>query len=204
MAADTYDLLTLDEALAAVQQSTLGHEDVAELERLATAVSKQIVARCGAVVSTPVTSETHSGGQTFVRLYRRPVLSVTTVYERDATVQTTIVAEVYTSPTANDYIVDLSDGVLWRRSGGADYWWVRGRNNVLVTYAAGRCAATTSVPVQFKVAAAITLRHLWGQQKGLGSSTFGAVPGDGAMTPWALPRQALEILTDQLLPPGVA
>lgn len=202
--ADTYDLLTYEEGLAAIQQSTVSFPNDAQLELLVTSVSKQIVARCGPVVNQTVTSELHSGGEAFVRLERRPVSSVTTVYERDGTVQTTITAENYAAPTGTNYVADLAAGVLWRRDGGADVRWAPGRNNIAVTYVAGRCAATTAVPQQFKAAASVALRHLWSEQKGLGSTVFGQGEGPGMPTPWALPRQVFEILSDQLLAPGIA
>ena len=200
--ADTYDLLTYAEALAAIQQDSLDVTLQGELERLITAMSAQIVARCGPVVNRTYTSELHHGGSSFVRLDFRPVSSVTTVYERDGTTQTTITAEVYSAPTSNDYILDADEGILWRRSGGSDFRWAPGRRNIAVTYVGGRAASTATVPAQFKAAAEVTLVHLWRPQKGVGSGVFGAI--DTPVAPWALPKQALDILGDKLLGPGIA
>jgi hypothetical protein len=105
--------------------------------------------------------------------------------------------------------------VFWRRTNGCDVPFWPGRQNVVLSYVAGRVANTASVPALFKRAAAVTLVHLWRQTAGawaLRENVFSNAPEDvlAPMAPWAVPRAALQLLAHELRPgagplvPGIA
>lgn len=197
MAADTLDLITYAEGLDAIQQDSLADsDDEAALERIITGVSRQVDRDWGPMVARSVTA-LHDGGHPIVFLEQYPVSSITTVYERTGTTQTTITAENYASPTANDYLLDAATGRLWRRSVGGDYCWATGRRNITVTYSAGRYASTSAVDSHVKLAAKIAVRHVWAMEKGLGSPTFGSMGQElstGWPAPFTIPRASAALL----------
>lgn len=203
--ADTFDLLTEAEAEAELDNPT-GLD--AEIASLNTAISRRLDGLCGPIVQRTVTGETHDGRR-HVYLLNRPVMSVTTVTEYAYTTATTLTVETNAVKTSDNYQFDPRTGVLYRRSGGCDVPFTPGRQNVVVTYVAGRYADTASVDALFKQAARICLKHLWVNEKSQGTQTFGSVVGYddtiGMRVPtFAIPRAAVELLADELIGEGSA
>lgn len=204
------DLLSHDEGLEAIQniQCDLTVDQDAVFRQMVTAVTVLIEQRTGPVVQRSTTDTFDGtggykgyagwGGRVTLPLKSRP-LSITTVVESGTTLAST------------DYVLDPDVGFLYRRSGEFDTTWAWGRRNIVVTYMRGRVndsgvAITTTllVPPTFKIATGITLRHLWSGQKGMSSGTFGGDMGYAGPAPWALPKQAIDILRGELLLPGIA
>lgn len=201
----TTDLLTLAEAKEALQITSVTQD--ALVASWVTAVSDRIDALCGPVVTRAVT-ERHDGGRPWVEPRLTPVAAVTSVVEVRWTTSVTLTAETDANQPADAYRLE-TDGrhraVLWRRVSGVDGVFWPGRQNVVVSYTAGRVADTASVPPLFKRAAAVVLVHLWRQTAGawaLRENVFdpGGVPVEVApqMTPWAVPRAALQLLAHEL------
>jgi hypothetical protein len=206
----TTDLLTVKEAKQALALSESDAATNAEIGQLITAVTARIDSLCGPVVARTVTSESHDGtarnGQRkhLVRLREAPVVSITAVVEYSNTTAQTLSAESNTSKTANNYLYDSSTELLRRRASGSDSSFPHGRQNVVVTYSAGRVGATGSVSSEFKEAAAIICKHLWRIDHGSGTQTFGDVPVEVFPSGFAIPARALDLLRGELRPPGVA
>ena len=93
--------------------------------------------------------ETHDGGSQAVRLWRNPVLSVTSVVEGSTAL-----------PTAGtDWTLKADEGLLYRGSSLSTATWLVGRGTVTVTYVAG----TTVVPDRILGAVEEVTRHLFSQ-----------------------------------------
>jgi hypothetical protein len=156
----TTDLLTDDEARAALK---LGPSDphVEHLANFVTAVSDTLADRVGPIVYGTITGELHDGGCSSIYLRRHPVQSVVQVVEYDEITAGTLTAETNASKPEAGYLLETSSGRLIRRSGNADYPFVRGRSNVYVTYVAGRYANTAAVGERYKAAAVLMLKNAW-------------------------------------------
>lgn len=159
------DLLSLDDAIAAVRLSRSHTTHVARLEGLVSAVSAAVDELVGPVVVRTVTGEQHPGGCTAVRLRRTPVSSVTTVKTWVRGAATTLTAESlsasggYLAEPHADY-PSLLSGVLLRRSLWSSIVWEAG--TVEVTYEAGRYDDTAAVVgTRFHTAAVLALQNLW-------------------------------------------
>lgn len=198
------DLLTIAEARAAVKKETTTAFDTL-LASLVTAVSERFVALCGPVVTQTFT-ETHDGGGERIWL-RQPALgpgvtwSVDSVSEWSGTSEQVLTEASLGTSDPNNWMVDHL-GALTRISGGSPSRFAAGTRNVVVTYSVGRAADTSSVPKRFKEAAAITVSHLFTGRQGYQAHEvdFGGV----ALAPaWAVPKQALDLIQGDLLPPGV-
>lgn len=182
MAADTLDVITADEAKAALNIQALDWDSGwdSELEAVVTAASRLLDSVYGPIVKRTITDERHAGRGDVLALRYRPVLSVTTVKEYKGGVATTLTAE--TELAAGGYRIELSSGRIYRRSSWQPYPF--GDQSAVVTYVAGRYNTTTDVDRKFRVAAKIAVVHLW-QHFGAGSGAavsggegpmFGAVP----------------------------
>lgn len=209
--ADLLDLLTLQEAYRAISDPASedavagggagGHDD--RMALWITAVSRRIDEVTGPVVIRTVTSELHDGGRHRVYLNQTPVSSVTTVVEYDNTTSTTLTAETNTTKPADAYLVEGErHGVaIRRRSSNADDTFPAGRDNVEVTYEAGRYADTASVDALFKEAASAVLRR-WQKREGgawsTGSDPFARPPDVGFFK--AVEPMVAEMLDDQVRP----
>lgn len=162
--ADTLDVLTLNEAKAAI--GTASTANVTRLAMFVTGISRRIDDICGPVVVRAVT-ERHSGGGCAVRLRQTPVSSVTTVVEWDtAGTSTSLAAEDDDTKPANGFLLvnhHKHDAVVLRRSGGGTRNYVSGIDNIVVTYQAGRYASTAAVDPVFKLHAADILAFQWQQ-----------------------------------------
>lgn len=204
------DLLTVDEAKQTLSfvDSVVTHDE--EVERFITAVSLRIDDLCGPVVYRTITDEVHDGGSESIRLYETPVASVVTLTEYLSGTGTVLTAETNLVSQSNGYLLDKVSthfAVVYRRSGGYDSTFQRGRRNVAVTYQAGRFPDTASVSAKFKLAAALTLQHMWRPSAGAWaqSPTFEDV-NDVQRSPvvgYAVPRAVTELLGSELYPQGV-
>lgn len=200
--ADTLDLITLAEAQDAIGRAgdTLSAADTTRLETFVTAVSRQFDHLCGPVVVRTLTSESHDGGTHMIVCDRIPISSVTAVAEYEYTTATALTAESNTTKAATNYQVDLDTGFIRRRSSGSDSTFPSGRQNVLVTYVAGRYATTATVDARFKEAAKIVVRHLFSGEHGTGSDLYGEplLPAG-----FAIPNRALELVAQDRRHPGL-
>lgn len=196
--AGALDLLTLTEAKRAINLATTDTTQDDELRTLVAAVSLRLDRLCGPVVRRTVTDEPYDGGTTHLFLRHAPAAAtsattITAVKEYSGTSLTTLAAEsVGTQPSAG-YSFEQRTGILTRRAGGVDGTFADGRQNVLVTYSAGRYADTASVAANFKQAAAITLAHVWRLEQG-----FAGVETELVGTGFAFPRRALEFIRDEI------
>jgi len=159
------DLLSLEDALAAVRLSASHTVHVARLQGYVSAVSAAVDELVGPVVVRTVTGEQHPGGCGYVRLRRTPISSVTTVKVWDAGISTTLTGE--TLSVAGGYLAEqdgddptLLSGTLRRRSSWTSILWEYG--TVEVTYVAGRYASTAAVAgTRFHTAAVLALQNMW-------------------------------------------
>ncbi len=159
------DLLSLEDALAAVRLSASHTVHVARLQGYVSAVSAAVDELVGPVVVRTVTGEQHPGGGETVRLRRTPVSSVTTVKTWSAGAATTLTAESLAA--SGGYLAEphpddptLRSGVLRRRSLWSSILWEAG--TVEVTYVAGRYASTAAVAgTRFHTAAVLALQNMW-------------------------------------------
>lgn len=202
--ADTYDLLSLTEAKTALGLSLLTADLDPTVASYVTAVSRVLDENCGPLVTRTVTGEQHSGrGYTSIRLAQMPAASITSCTEYQGTALVTLTVETPGTAPSEACILDNGNGLLYRRSGGSDSSWYPGRNNISVTYSAGRYATTSTVDARVKRAAEMLLRHLWSIDKGSGNLMFGEVAIPVPMG-FAIPNRVREMLSDLWLSPTVA
>lgn len=202
--ADVLDVLTLEEARAALSRSRVDAADSTLLALYITSVSRFLDDTVGPIVQRAVT-ELHDGGRPDIRPRQTPVAAVTSLTEYTYTTPTVLSAESNTSKPAVGYLLETDGrhGVrLIRRATGSDTWFPAGRRNVSLVYTAGRAATTALVDVKFKQAAQLILTHEWRAEKGAGTDTFGAL-GTGIPS-FAMPNAAKEQLHHEYLPPGIA
>lgn len=186
--ADALDLVTLEE----VETYTGGNESPTDL--FITAVSRLIDERVGPVVQRTITAEMHNGGSHHIYLKHAPVASVTSVTEYQGTTAVSLTEEDPGTSPGSGYVLDAAAGRLTRRSGKLDWRFYPGRDNVSVTYVAGRYEDTGQVDERFKMAALISIRQLWSREQGMGTVTFG-VDGQPLLgATFALPNAALAML----------
>lgn len=166
--ADTYDVITLAEARAALGFGASDTTRDTLIARVVTTASNRLDEAIGPVVKRTVTSEVHSGGSLTIELNHGPVSAVASVTEYQGTSATVVTAETAgTQPTdgfyAEQYAPDrsLMSGVLVRRVSGNDTCWYWGRGNIQVTYTAGRSESTGAVAARYKEAGVLILRNLW-------------------------------------------
>lgn len=194
--ADVLDVISLGEAKEALHLSGPTQEPV--LAVYVTALSRRLDSLCGPIVVRTVT-ERLDGGSTLLRLSYAPALTVTSVTEYNAGASQVLAAELVSTSSSYDYLLD--GAVVHRRGGYGDARFASGRGNVVVVYQAGRYATTDVVDARFKLAARMMLRNFWRNEQGGGSQTFGASqvadPSDRAVT-FAVPRAVLELLSDDL------
>lgn len=165
--ADVLDVLTVAEALRAVDKDATDTAGTLLLAQMTTAVSRGLDHSIGPVVRRIVTDELQEGDGSGLQLALSPVASVTTVTEHAGGTATVLTRETPTT-TPDGYVAEpygpepgLLSGRLVRRSGGSDSAWACGRRNVKVTYVAGRAVDTATVDARFKHAAGVWLQYLW-------------------------------------------
>lgn len=196
----TLDVLTAAEARDATK--IVGAESDERLFRLNTAVSVRLDALCGPIVARSIT-ESHDGGRRSVIPWNAPVSSWTSVTEYQGTTAQVLTAETAGTEPANGYLWDPVRALLYRRSGGYDYRFWAGRQNIVLVYSAGRAATTVLVPERFKEAAAIIVGHVWRTENGSGNQTFGSDQPSG-FSSFAVPNRAMELIAQDRRIPGIA
>lgn len=191
------DLLSDTEARAVISMGAADSSKADALTRAITAVSTRLAASCGTIIQGTITGELHDGGQSYVYLKASPVVSVTTVVEYDGTTAGTLTAETNSSKPDASYHVNKVNGKLYRRHTGGDVRFIYGRQNISVTYVAGRCADTASVSPIFKEAAAITLKNWWRMYEA-GNAVVQQYDVPQASFPtFAIPKAAKELLGNE-------
>lgn len=141
------------------------------------------------------TSELYDGGQEFIRIRNPKVVSITSVYENGALLN------------SGQYVMDYTGQRLYRIGSGTLYatnsygYWTAGMNNVSVTYVAGYA----NPPMSAKQGVLEIIRHLWTSQRGAMNVMGRQLTGDELYsTPtYSLPRRAMELL-DPVSLPGLA
>lgn len=166
--ADTLDVLTEAESLAAINTASLSATLTTKLATFVTGISRRFDEVIGPVVVRSVI-ERHSpdGCQTGLLLRDTPVSSITTVVEwsTDGT-STALTAETDASKPADGFLLNNEHKhrpVLLRRSAGTSTAWLAGDSNIVVTYVAGRAATTAAVDAEIKLQAQDILAFQWQQ-----------------------------------------
>lgn len=202
----TYDLLTLDEAKAALNIPLADTTFDDELAMYVTAVSQRLDDFAGPIVKRSVADEVHDGGGSFLFPMQTPVASIGEVVEYSSGTATTLTGE--TNSVAGTYMLEGGGthlSIIRRRSSWSDSGFPTGRGNVIVSYVAGRFDSTADVSAKFKQAAAKTLSWLWRGDQGAGTATFGAADGASLFgLGFALPNSVVEMLAYERRPPVVA
>lgn len=199
------DLLTLGEGKVALQISEGDSVNDDTLAVYISAVSELLDQEIGPVVRRTIDDERHDGGRQLIFLRHRPVFAITSVTEHQGTAAITVTAEAAGTVPGQAYLAEfyepepaLFSGELRRRSGGYDYRWWCGRQNIVVDYTPGRYANTAEVPIRIKRAAGITLVNLWRDQ-GPSVDNDGEVIIPFASFPtFAIPNAAKELLSREI------
>lgn len=152
--------------------------DDEELRSLIEGVAGPIEDYVGAVARR-TEIEVFDGGQSTVLLSHIPLISVTEVRDSGTVLD----------PSA--YTVNTASGVLTRVSGTGRYCFRPGIQSLQVIYVAGRVI----IPANVRMAALITIQHIWDTQRpaGAGAFTQGTDDFDPRYT-YSIPRRALELL----------
>lgn len=143
----------------------------------------------GPVAPRTVTEDHNVRQVEALALRKIPALSLTTV---------AAVLDGGTSYEVADLDLDGADGIVRRKDGGCLYGPLR------VTYRAGRLIVTENI----SSGAELIFQHLWRTRQGPGRSQRGGddfdvtepIPGLG----YAIPNRALQLLSPDQLPPGMA
>ena len=138
------------------------------------------------------TSELYDGNNEFIRIRNPKVISITSVYENGALLN------------SGEYVMDYTGQRLYRIGSGTLYatnsygYWSGGMNNISISYVAG----FVNPPAAVRQGTLETLRHLWQTQRGSSSVMGRQLQGDETYsTPtYSLPRRAMELLDPASLP----
>jgi hypothetical protein len=167
-----------------------------EIRRYIDAATDLAEQYCGVVLGRRTyTSELYDGGAEFIRIRNPKVVSVTSVYENGALLN------------SGQYVMDYTGQRLYRIGSGTLYatnsygYFTAGMNNVSVTYVAGYA----NPPMSAKQGVLEIIRHLWTTQRGAMNVMGRQLAGDELYsTPtYSLPRRAMELL-DPVSLPGIA
>jgi hypothetical protein len=213
MADDTLAVLTRVEAYEAINDATSANAGAADrdheiVDMWVPAISRRIDDLCGPVVVRTVTAERHDGGGQLIELRQSPALTITTVTEYWLGTPYVLSAEQDATLPTYGYLIDRvgASTFLVRRSAGLDCKFATGRQNIKVTYQAGRYATTATVDPKFKLAAASVLVGMWSKYGGAwarGGDPF----AEGGQSPQffdELTHNVKRWLADELLPPASA
>jgi hypothetical protein len=201
--ADTYDLLTLQEAKSALRIDATDTYSDTLLAASITAISRRLDRAIGPSVVRSVSGEIHDGGHPRIELRYGPVQAVGTVWEYQTTsLQVLTENTAAVNPTdgwyGERYVPDASlySGIILRTVSGFPTRFWSGVGNVVCTYTAGRSTSTGAVDVRIKEGARLALRNWWRQyeQSVAGFEEFD-VPRATFPT-YALPRACCELLHD--------
>lgn len=177
--ADPRDILTLPEAKRVLRIAPTDTSEDDELEIYITAASRGMDQHFGNTVALSVTDELHDGLNPSGKGYRdkvilrhRPVISIATVTEYRNGSPTTLVQETVTSQPGDAFLGDrydpdptLFNGIVRRRGSGYAEGYEPGRQNIAVTYTAGRVQSTSQVDPRFKRACGMVLANLWRERE---------------------------------------
>ncbi len=198
------DVITLAEAKQALNLVGTNTTQDVELGAYITAISLRLDALVGPIVKRAITNEARDGGGLTIRTRYYPVDSITSISERPGTVGYPIGPENFAVTSAYDYDANLAAGIIYRRTSGIDALWAYGRQNVLISYIAGRFVDTASVDPRYKQAAAIFLTHLWRKEQGANPGPFAQQQGPSGNVPtYGVPNVVVDLLSDQVLAPVV-
>jgi hypothetical protein len=172
-----------------------------------TAVSQRLDAAVGPVVKRDVDDELHDGGGRTIRTRLAPLYSTPaiTLQAFDGATTLTYTAEGFADVTdVYGYLLDpstetgLYSGTIRARSYGADARFPSGRQNVRVSYTAGRFENTGAVPERYKQAARVTLENWWQMiRDSVGEADNGEyLTALSAFPTFAIPNAAREQLDD--------
>lgn len=184
------DILTLADARLALRLPTADTSNDTDLSATyipaVTAIVEDIA---GPQTSHTGVTWTADGGRCAI-LLPSAVTSVTSVVESGVTLS-----------AANDYVVDLDSGIVYRGSSAAPQEFLYGRQNVVITYTTAVTATKNVV-----LAARIILAHLWQADQQGARPDFGTNDVEVVATPsgFAIPRRAYELLRSIPNMPGFA
>lgn len=198
--ADT-DVISLDEALAAINMTGSGADHGLQLELFVTAVSDLLDDLCGPIVRRDITDEVHDVGMYDPLILRyQPVASIDSVTEFTQGVPATLIPE--DNVTAGTFL--LRDGMVYRRNSFGPSTWLG--SIIYVTYTAGRYATTDEVGARFKLAGCEILAREWPQYAAAWSRGAGVFDApEGSLGYFKSVRPVVEQwLADELRPPAVA
>lgn len=183
-------MITLAEAKEQLNIDASDNSHDAEIQRLINAAVRVVEHHTGEVTDQRTITERHSACVQYrLGLFRRPVISLTSVARVDGT-QTWIAADLDPDPETGVLRVlrgPSLDGLL------------------TITYEAGY--SPTDMPANYKEAAEVIVQHQWGNQRGTAGPRIGGQDDSmnvrvGAGVGYAIPNYALELLGDP--PPVVA
>lgn len=165
------DVLSIEEARVAVGLDADDMLHDVELAAWVATISKRLDRSVGPVVVRTITDELQDGGRCHIYLNKWPVTSVSSVSEYNNTTETLLTVETNAVRPSNGYLLTRyrPDPTFYgrkvrRRTSGSDDTFCVGVQNVKVTYVAGRFATTATVDEDFKTAARIMLKNLWGSE----------------------------------------
>lgn len=209
--ADTRDILSLPEAKRVLRIAPTDTSQDEELEIYITAASRGMDQHFGNTVALSVTDELHDGLNPSGKGYRdkiilnhRPVRSISSVIEYRNGSPITLVQETVTSQPGDAFLADryeadptLFNGIVRRRGSGYGQGYEPGRQNIAVTYQAGRVASTTNVDARFKRACGLVLANLWrDREPGVVEEDEFTVPHQSFPT-FFIPKSARMLLAEE-------
>ena len=177
------DIIALADAKAQLNITDTASD--AELAGYVSAVTRVVERYAGAVIHRSVT-EVFDGGRAQVLLSKLPVVSVLSVTDSGAVVD------------SSGYKVDKEAGVLTRVAGPSPMAFLPGVQSVSVLYQAGQAASVAAVAqdlADIRLGALIILQHMWDTQRPAAAGPFsqGGDDFDPRYT-YSVPRRALELL----------
>jgi len=189
-------IVSLDDAKYHLNIPSTDVSQDAELSRIIDAAADLSESYVGIVLGRRTyTNELYDGNAEFIRLRSPKAISITSVYENGALLN------------SGQYVLDPTGQRLYRVGSGTLYatnsygYWSGGMNNVQITYVSG----WVNPPAAAKQGVLEVIRHLWQTQRGSMSVLGRNLAGDETyQTPtYSLPRRAMELL-DPVGLPGLA
>lgn len=210
--ADLLDVVALATVKDALRIRSSDTSKDTTLERLITGASRTLDRKVGPIVIRTVTAERHDGGATTIQLRHYPVSSITTINEHgaDGTISASPTLEPIDARPADAFqmgrwrATTLGSGEITRRRAGSDARWTSGRENIAVTYEAGRYATTAAITdTRFVEAAILIIRNAWrSYQHGTVQVDEYEVPVETFPT-FAVPKAVVDLLRDEWQGPEV-
>ena len=186
-------IVSLDDAKYHLNIPSTDVSQDAELSRMIDAAADLCEQYVGVVLGRRTyTNELYDGNAEFIRLQNPKAISITSVYENNALLN------------SGQYALDPTGQRLFRVGSGTLYatnsygYWSGGMQNIKVTYVAGY----VNPPAAAKQGVLEVIRHLWTTQRGSMSVMGRNLAGDETYsTPtYSLPRRAMELLDPTSLP----